>query len=137
MILRQCHSWTTLASNSAIRRRVRRPPVVRLQQLSSQCAPTTGTNNSVELKIPTCQDMQQVGAVLYSVLASYNDKVPLIPSVICLDGDLAAGKTAFCQGFIRAATGDWEMPITSPTYLLSNSYTAQMEVGDQQTAAIE
>jgi hypothetical protein len=84
---------------------------------------TMSTNDcsSIELDIPTSQDMQEVGAVLY---AAFDDctSSPHVPSVICLDGDLGAGKTAFCRGFIRAATGQWEMPITSPTFLLSNTY---------------
>jgi tRNA A37 threonylcarbamoyladenosine biosynthesis protein TsaE len=42
--------------------------------------------------------------------------------VICLDGDLGAGKTALSRGFVRAATGDAGLRVTSPTYLLSNAY---------------
>ncbi|GKY99443.1 hypothetical protein MPSEU_000898800 [Mayamaea pseudoterrestris] len=87
---------------------------------------SSSTHNDIRLIIPTIQDMQQVGAVLYSVCSSF-DAVPFVPSAICVDGDLAAGKTAFCQGFIRAAIGDWERPITSPTYLLSNSYTTELD----------
>jgi hypothetical protein len=42
--------------------------------------------------------------------------------VICLDGDLGAGKTALSRGFVRTATGDAGLRVTSPTYLLSNAY---------------
>lgn len=67
-----------------------------------------------------------MGAVLFSVFAA-DVSVPFVPSVICLDGDLGAGKTAFSRGFIRAATGDWFMPVTSPTYLLSNTYSCRFD----------
>jgi Threonylcarbamoyl adenosine biosynthesis protein TsaE len=42
--------------------------------------------------------------------------------VIFLQGDLGAGKTTFARAFLRAATGDWSLRVTSPTYLLSNTY---------------
>lgn len=41
---------------------------------------------------------------------------------ICLSGDLGAGKTVFSRGFLRAASGDARMRVTSPTYLLDNAY---------------
>ena len=41
---------------------------------------------------------------------------------ICLSGDLGAGKTVFSRGFLRAASGDSRMRVTSPTYLLDNAY---------------
>lgn len=45
-------------------------------------------------------------------------------SIITLEGDLGAGKTAFARGFVRAAVGDWNIRVTSPTFLLSNTYRA-------------
>ena len=45
-----------------------------------------------------------------------------------LKGDLGAGKTCFARGFVRARTGDWNMRVTSPTYLLSNCYSADVDV---------
>jgi Threonylcarbamoyl adenosine biosynthesis protein TsaE len=42
--------------------------------------------------------------------------------VVFLQGDLGAGKTTFARAFLRAATGDWSLRVTSPTYLLSNTY---------------
>jgi tRNA A37 threonylcarbamoyladenosine biosynthesis protein TsaE len=82
---------------------------------------------SVELKIPTSDVMEEIGGLLYSTI---DDEVSSDESgagaaagaVICLDGDLGAGKTAFSRGFVRAATGDWSLRVTSPTYLLSNAY---------------
>lgn len=48
--------------------------------------------------------------------------------VLFMDGDLGAGKTCFSRGFIRARTG-FEGRITSPTYLLSNTYLAADDNG--------
>lgn len=86
---------------------------------------------TVELRIPTSDVMEEMGGLLYSTIEDETS-----PSdggageragagagaVICLDGDLGAGKTAFSRGFVRAATGDWSLRVTSPTYLLSNAY---------------
>jgi tRNA A37 threonylcarbamoyladenosine biosynthesis protein TsaE len=41
-----------------------------------------------------------------------------------MDGDLGAGKTCLSRGFIRARTGISDERVTSPTYLLSNTYDA-------------
>ena len=40
----------------------------------------------------------------------------------CLYGEVGAGKSAFSRAFIRAASQDDTMPVTSPTYLLQNIY---------------
>ncbi|KAJ0406220.1 hypothetical protein P43SY_000404 [Pythium insidiosum] len=42
--------------------------------------------------------------------------------VLFLKGDLGCGKTCFARGFIRAITGDKRLQVTSPTYLLVNTY---------------
>ena len=72
--------------------------------------------NVLELAVPTPQDMEDVGAIL-SMGTGPGD-------VILLGGDLGAGKTCFSRGFVRAKTGDLDMRVTSPTYLLSNTYDA-------------
>lgn len=36
--------------------------------------------------------------------------------------DLGCGKTCFARGFIRATTQDAALQVTSPTYLLVNTY---------------
>lgn len=46
------------------------------------------------------------------------------PACLLLDGDLGAGKTALSRGYLRTATADPNLLVTSPTYLLSNVYTA-------------
>lgn len=79
----------------------------------------TGTNDkqrySLKLRIPTAEDMEDIGGLL-SVGSKKGD-------IILLDGDLGAGKTCFSRGFIRGRTGMEDERVTSPTYLLSNSYS--------------
>lgn len=70
---------------------------------------------SLELTIPTPEDMEDIGGLL-----SVNS---LPGDVILLDGDLGAGKTCFSRGFVRAKTGLPDERVTSPTYLLSNAYS--------------
>jgi len=76
----------------------------------------------LELEIATIEDMEDVGAVL-SVGTKGGD-------VLVLDGDLGAGKTCFSRGFVRARTGFTDMRVTSPTYLLSNTYPANDDDDD-------
>ena len=45
-----------------------------------------------------------------------------IGDTIFLRGDLGAGKTTFSRGFIREKMNDPEMIVTSPSYLLDNTY---------------
>ena len=65
--------------------------------------------------IETPEDMEDLGALLATLA------VP--PTAIFLDGDLGAGKTALSRGYLRTATADPDLLVTSPTYLLSNVYT--------------
>ena len=59
--------------------------------------------------------MEELGGLLASFATA--------PTAIFLDGDLGAGKTALSRGYLRTATGDPNLLVTSPTYLLSNVYT--------------
>jgi tRNA A37 threonylcarbamoyladenosine biosynthesis protein TsaE len=77
----------------------------------------------VELRIPTAEDMEDFGGLLFTTLLDGSSRRNRNSGVmICLDGDLGAGKTALSRGFVRAATGDSNMRVTSPTYLLANTY---------------
>eukprot|EP00578_Thalassiosira_sp_NH16_P007832 CAMPEP_0181123282 /NCGR_PEP_ID=MMETSP1071-20121207/25807_1 /TAXON_ID=35127 /ORGANISM="Thalassiosira sp., Strain NH16" /LENGTH=169 /DNA_ID=CAMNT_0023208395 /DNA_START=279 /DNA_END=788 /DNA_ORIENTATION=+ len=60
--------------------------------------------------------MEDIGGIL-SVDSTKGD-------VILLDGDLGAGKTCFSRGFVRGRMGSEDERVTSPTYLLSNTYSA-------------
>jgi tRNA threonylcarbamoyladenosine biosynthesis protein TsaE len=71
---------------------------------------------TIEICVPTPDDMEDLGGIL-SVGSKGGD-------VILLDGDLGAGKTCFSRGFVRGRTGIYDERVTSPTYLLSNSYDA-------------
>lgn len=96
-----------------------------------------GNFHSISLSIPTMEMMEEVGALI-AILSKTTD-------VLFLDGDLGAGKTTFSRGFIKCKLGivdddsgndesdDYEndsgarvqqssLRITSPTYLLSNTY---------------
>ena len=73
----------------------------------------------MKLLIPTAEDMEDVGGLIATITLEDEDAAG---SIIFLMGDLGAGKTAFARGFLRAATGTVDLRVTSPTYLLSNSY---------------
>ncbi|KAL7471233.1 hypothetical protein ACHAXS_011522 [Conticribra weissflogii] len=81
---------------------------------------TNGNSYSLELFVPTPEDMEDIGGLL-SVGSKGGD-------VILLDGDLGAGKTCFSRGFIRGRTGVEDERVTSPTYLLSNSYVIDEDI---------
>jgi len=74
---------------------------------------------TLKLSVPTPEDMEDVGAIL-SMGTTAGD-------TILLGGDLGAGKTCFSRGFIRARTGNVDMRVTSPTYLLCNAYPSQQD----------
>lgn len=46
--------------------------------------------------------------------------------VVCMYGDLGAGKTAFVQGLARGL--DINEPITSPTFTIVNEYTGTLKL---------
>mmetsp|Transcript_22070 Transcript_22070/g.32167 ORF Transcript_22070/g.32167 Transcript_22070/m.32167 type:complete len:202 (+) Transcript_22070:122-727(+) len=48
-----------------------------------------------------------------------------VGDVLLLSGDLGAGKTCFSRGLIRAVTGQRDLIVTSPSYLLDNTYPVQ------------
>lgn len=45
---------------------------------------------------------------------------------ILLDGPLGAGKTAFARAFLRAASGDPQLEVPSPTFTLVQSYETRI-----------
>ena len=79
----------------------------------------SGDAYTLKLSVPTPEDMEDVGAIL-SMGTTAGD-------TILLGSDLGAGKTCFSRGFIRARTGNVDMRVTSPTYLLCNAYPSQQD----------
>lgn len=82
------------------------------------------TTKTIQLEIPTAEDTEEVGALFSAIVLQQQSSTSSSPiaTTILLDGDLGAGKTAFARGFLRAATGDDDLLVTSPTYLLVNVY---------------
>lgn len=110
--IRSITAWSTqLASRSFPRRLASGRP-------SRLCS--TNSQETVQLIVPTEADMQDMGALLARLVL--DDTHQARGSILCLDGDLGAGKTAFSRGFVRAALEDPQQRVTSPTYLLSNAY---------------
>jgi len=72
---------------------------------------------TLQLAVPTPEDMEDVGAIL--------SKGTTGGDVLLLGGDLGAGKTCFSRGFVRTRTGLSNIRVTSPTYLLSNTYDGE------------
>jgi hypothetical protein len=107
---------------------------------------------SFSLSVPTMQTMEEIGALI-SVVSKPAD-------VILLDGDLGAGKTTFSRGFVHCKLGLFDdeydesddelhdedsnkskqqknnnentIRVTSPTYLLSNTYVYKDDDDDQR-----
>ena len=100
----------------------------------------------MSLAIPTMEIMEEVGALI-AVLSKRTD-------ALFLDGDLGAGKTTFSRGFIKCKLGivddrfddgedenfdnssgarvqEASLRITSPTYLLSNTYEYEEDDNDE------
>ena len=139
-LLRLCGSRSSFFREAGTPRLVRPPErmPVRAQSTTTvsqqqQEHPQRKNQNlsAVELRIPTAQDMEDMGGLLFSTfVASTGEDASSSSSsssssrtgLILLDGDLGAGKTALSRGFIRAATGEPDLRVTSPTYLLSNTY---------------
>lgn len=104
-------------ANSKFTRTVHNLNTRRVFTLATNSYGTLQTHpNSIDLEISTAQDMEDLGAVL-AIGTMGGD-------VLVLDGDLGAGKTCFSRGFVRARTGLTDIRVTSPTYLLSNTYPA-------------
>lgn len=103
----------------------------RLHSLNNKDSGSTGTSPSnsltasVRLKALTEDDTEEVAQIV--AFDIFSRPSPLRARcgggmVVFLQGDLGVGKTSFARGFLRAATGNWALRVTSPTYLLSNTY---------------
>mmetsp|Transcript_33802 Transcript_33802/g.132837 ORF Transcript_33802/g.132837 Transcript_33802/m.132837 type:complete len:229 (-) Transcript_33802:579-1265(-) len=70
--------------------------------------------DALELILPSEKYTETLGAFL-----ALNSEVG---DAILLHGDLGSGKTTFARGYIRCFLGDPNYFVTSPTYLLDNTY---------------
>lgn len=126
-LLRNIDALAVLANTRLVRSRIMGAPLswysCTHQRYGISTARSTSNSNEVNsndkmyrlnLNVPTPTDMSEIGALL-----SYNAQPG---DAILLDGDLGAGKTCFCRGFISTRCG--EERVTSPTYLLCNEYAA-------------
>lgn len=73
--------------------------------------------------MPTEHDTYRLGHILGS------DARP--SDALMLDGQLGAGKTCVARGYIHSARNDSSLQVTSPTYLLANTYPPQNSPEDR------
>jgi tRNA threonylcarbamoyladenosine biosynthesis protein TsaE len=91
--------------------------------INTRLRSTANNDYFLNLRIPTPEDMEDIGGLL-SVNSTIGD-------ILLLDGDLGAGKTCFSRGFVRGRTGLPNERVTSPTFLLSNTYPIIDEKGSE------
>ena len=115
-------------------RRIQSSLRVHSQSNNDRSSITEQTTNDFKLIVPTVDDMEEIGAFFASMILSRsqirnnnnnNNNSQLYTTtglVVFLDGDLGAGKTVFSRGFVRYSTSNNLLQVTSPTYLLSNTY---------------
>lgn len=77
--------------------------------------------NIINILLPSQKHTEELGKYLGATTQAGD--------VLCLHGDLGAGKTTFARGFIRGARCMVDLDVTSPTYLLDNSYPAETRDG--------
>ena len=64
-----------------------------------------------------------------TILLAQDIAAALMPGdIIALEGDLGAGKTAFCRALIRAIAGDENLEVPSPTFSIMQPYDIRLPV---------
>lgn len=64
-----------------------------------------------------CTNEDETAKIAHEIASSIR-----FPSIILLNGDLGAGKTAFSRAFIRHLMNDLDLTVPSPTYTLVQVY---------------
>lgn len=111
----QPHSRLLLRYKQILLQSIHSTAIIHSKKTNHRLSAAAASEYSLDLCIPTAEDMEDIGGLL-SVNSAKGD-------VILLDGDLGAGKTCFSRGFVRGRTGLENERVTSPTYLLSNTYS--------------
>jgi predicted ATPase len=107
------YSWLSRAfSPTGARSRMRSRPIQAPSFLVRELLFRHAATLSLYIERP--EDMHDLGAVLSQIATQRGD-------VLLLDGDLGAGKTCLSRGFVQTLVGEHQR-VTSPTYLLCNSY---------------
>lgn len=79
-----------------------------------ECRPVAVSTTSPVIWLPDEQDTYRLGQLLGEVARAGD--------ALFLDGDLGAGKTCLARGYVHSARRDSSLQVTSPTYLLVNTY---------------
>ncbi|CAM9487663.1 unnamed protein product [Discosporangium mesarthrocarpum] len=118
----QTAGWTKVEET---RRSV--PDKARRDEVGEGCLPPPGNGGDevddnglsavFSMHVRSSEEMERVGNMLGEDCQEGD--------VVLLSGDLGTGKTCFARGFIRAMVGDSSLPVTSPSYLLDNTYQAE------------
>ena len=114
--MRQSITWTSLGSAACLR-----------QPMTRSCGGTVRMSHpsSISLVVTSVELMEHLGAALSSTTKAGDS--------LCLRGPVGAGKTCFARGFVRARTHNPRLRVTSPSYLLDNTYdTAQSPPADDE-----
>jgi len=70
---------------------------------------------SLQITIKNPEEMEALGHIIASSIHEGGN-------TICLNGDLGSGKTCFARGFVREKMANPTLRVTSPSYLLDNTY---------------
>jgi len=77
-------------------------------------APASSFGTTSTVVVRDADGLERLGELLAGLLCRGD--------VVLLHGDLGAGKTTLSRGLVRAKLNDPEMAVTSPSYLLDNTY---------------
>ena len=101
----------------------------------TRCASNVRLQSSLRFECYTVDELETLGAAVATgstagdvllLQGAYGSTTAAIESSnSCCLGDLGAGKTCFSRGFIRLLSRDAELTVTSPTYLLDNTYSIE------------
>ncbi len=90
--------------------------------------PETPSNPGL-LFTETLADLEVVARALSMLLFAENQPLdPQVPPMLCLYGEMGAGKTTFASAFVRAMTDGSAAEVASPSFTLCHRYPTQPPV---------